>query len=359
VKITAIETVLFEPQWDDPLAARYRRTHAAIRVRTDEGLVGNSRTSGQGAKLIADYLEPALAGEDPRNTERLWATMARVTREANVQATGVIGAVDIALWDLVGKAAGLPCWQLLGGYRDWVPAYADVPTRASVPQELGEQLAAAVVLGFDAVKFHILNRDPDDIVRQTAAAREAIGPHVKLMIDLFGWIDGRTSIDICRRIERHDLFWVEEPALRHDEPLGLAVVARHTRIPVAGAEGQRSIFGVREILERGGLTYLQTDIVGGGGFTNFRKMAALAEAHHVWLAPHGASLPDLHAHLAAALPHTVIIPATTPNQPPELYGHLWQGFGVANGRVQLTNRPGLGLEFDEGYLARYRVSAGV
>jgi len=124
---------------------------------------------------------------------------------------------------------------------------------------------------------------------------------------------------------------------------------------VAGAEGQQSIYGVREILEKGGLTYLQTDIVGGGGFTSFRKMAALAEAYHVKLAPHGASLTDLHAHLAAALPHTTIIPATTPNQPPEIFSRVWQDFKVEQGRVQLSNRPGLGLEFDERFLRKYRV----
>lgn len=356
MKITGIDITLFEPTWDDPLAGRHRRTHAALRVQTDQGLVGNSRTWGPGVKVIQEYLTPALIGEDPRNTERLWDKMARVTRQANVQASGVIGALDIALWDLVGKSAGMPCWQLLGGYRDWVPAYADVPTRATSPQELGVQLAECVEMGFDAVKFHILNRDPEDIVSQTAAAREAIGPRTRLMVDLFGWIDVRTAIDICRRIEQYDIYWVEEPVIRHDEALGLAVVAQHTRIPVAGAEGQHSIFGVRAILEKGGMTYLQTDIVGGGGFTSFRKMAAMAEAYHVKLAPHGASLTDLHAHLAAALPHTDIIPATTPNQPPEIYGHVWQDFGVRQGRVQLSDRPGLGLEFDEDYLRRFRVA---
>ena len=180
------------------------------------------------------------------------------------------------------------------------------------------------------------------------------------MIDLYGWIDVCTSIDICRRIEQYDIYFVEEPALRHDEPLGLAVVAQNTRIPVAGAEGQQSIYGVREILEKGGLTYLQTDIVTGGGFTNFRKMAALAEAYHVKLAPHGASRADLHAHLAAALPHTAIIdgraPAATPHQQPEIYNHVWQDFKVEQGRVQLSSRPGLGLEFDEAFLRRYRVA---
>ena len=151
--------------------------------------------------------------------------MARVTREAGVQATGVIGAVDIALWDLVGKAAGLPCWQLLGGYRDWVPAYADVPTRATSPQELGQQLAACVEMGFDAVKFHILNRDPEDIVRQTAAAREAIGPR--------GPADDR-PLRLDRRAHRdRDL-----PADRAPRPLlGRGAGAARRRAPRAGRGG--------------------------------------------------------------------------------------------------------------------------
>jgi L-alanine-DL-glutamate epimerase-like enolase superfamily enzyme len=363
MKITAVETILFQATWNDTFGQR--PVHAAIKVRTDEGLVGNSRIAAAGVKVIEDYLAPALAGEDPRNTERLWARMARATREANVQATGIIGAVDVALWDLVGKAAGLPCWQLLGGYRDWVPAYADVPTYegsppAGSPEEVGEQLAACVEMGFDAVKFHILNRDPEDIVRQTRAARAAIGPGPRLMIDLFGWIDVRTAVAVCRQIEPYDLYWVEEPVLREDEPLGLALVARQTRIPVAGAENQRTIYGVRAILEGGGLTYLQTDIVGGGGYTSFRKMAALAEAYHVQLAPHGASRADLHAHLAAALPNTAILDGRAPvreaAQQPEIYAHVWQDFAVARGRVQLSSRPGLGLEFDEAFLRRHRVA---
>jgi L-alanine-DL-glutamate epimerase-like enolase superfamily enzyme len=180
------------------------------------------------------------------------------------------------------------------------------------------------------------------------------------MIDLFGWIDARTAIAICRRIEPYDLYWVEEPVLRQDEPLGLALVARQTRIPVAGAENQRTLYGVRAILEGGGLTYLQTDIVGGGGYTSFRKMAALAEAYHVLLAPHGASRADLHAPLAAALPNTAILDGRAPSAgaapQPEIYAHVWQDFTVARGRVQLSTRPGLGLEFDEAFLRRHRVA---
>src|SRR5687767_11125349 len=98
MKITAVQTVLFQARWNDTFGQR--PVHAAIKVRTDEGLVGNSRTAAAGVRVIEDYLAPVLAGEDPRRTERLWERMARATREANVQATGAIGAVDVALWDL-------------------------------------------------------------------------------------------------------------------------------------------------------------------------------------------------------------------------------------------------------------------
>ena len=187
-------------------------------------------------------------------------------------------------------------------------------------------------------------------MRQTAAARRASarGPADDRPLRL----DRRTAIEICRRIERHDLFWVEE-LLRDDEPLGLAVVARHTRIPVAGAKGSVALRGGHP---GGGRTELPADRHRRrAGRTSFRKMAALAEAYHVRLAPHGASLPDLHAHLAAPFP-------TLPSSPPPpraASGDLHPavaGLRRRTGRIRLSDRPGLGLEFDEGYLRRHRVT---
>lgn len=360
MRITGVESVLFEPTWDDPFAPKHRRTFAAVTIHTDEGLRGISRTWGDGARDIDTYLKPVLLGEDPRNVERLWSRMYDVTvpylgREPALVAA--IGAVDIALWDLYGKSVGLPCWQLLGGYRDWVPVYADIPIRNETPEELGKQLAACVATGYRAVKFHILQRDPDHIVAETRAARAAIGPDVALMVDIFRALDPQTAIAVARRLEEYDIFWLEEPVRWHDQPLGLALVAQQTRIPIAGGEGEHSLFGARSILERGGVRYLQTDLLAGGGFTNLRKIGALAEAFHVALAPHGASFPELAAHLVAALPNGAIIPATTPDQPPAVWGDLYQDFRIADGRAQLTTRPGLGLEFAETFLARYRVGA--
>jgi L-alanine-DL-glutamate epimerase-like enolase superfamily enzyme len=357
VKISTIEVIPFEPRWDDPLVPN-RRTFAVVKVRTDAGLVGISRTGDRQLRSITELLRPLLLGEDPRNVERLWAKLYAATvpflgeEPALISA---IGSLDVALWDLLGKCVGLPCWQLLGGYRDGVPAYADVPTRAKTPEELGEQLAACVDAGYRAVKFHILQPDPDHIVAETRAARRAIGPDVKLMVDIFRALDPLTAAEVARRLEEYDVFWLEEPVRWDDQPLGLALVAARTRIPLAGGEGESTIHGCRAILERGGLTYLQTDILGAGGYTSWRKIAGLAEAFHVQLAPHGASFPEVNAHLVAAFRHGEIVPATTPNQPPEVWAHLYQDFRITAGQIHLTTRPGLGLEFDETYLRRYQV----
>jgi L-alanine-DL-glutamate epimerase-like enolase superfamily enzyme len=357
VKIVAVETVLYQPRWDDPFAPR-DRVFAVFKLRTDDGLVGIGRGWGGPARYVHELLRPLLLGEDPRDVERLWDRMYRAAIGRHGQESAIVaalGGIDVALWDLLGKSVGLPCWRLLGGFRDWVPAYADVPTRASTPEELGEQLAACVEAGYRAVKFHILRSDPDHVVAETRAARRAIGPDVALMVDLFRALDVPTSIALARRIEEYDVFWLEEPALWEDQPLGLAAVARATRIPVAGGEGESSIHGCRAILERGGVAYLQADLLGAGGYTGWRKIAGLAEAFHARIAPHGASFPELNAHLVAAFRHGATVPATTPDQPPAVWGQLYQDFQIRDGRVQLTERPGLGLELDEAFLARYRV----
>jgi L-alanine-DL-glutamate epimerase-like enolase superfamily enzyme len=175
------------------------------------------------------------------------------------------------------------------------------------------------------------------------------------MVDIFRALDPPTAVDVARRIEDYNVYWLEEPVRWHDQPLGLAIVARSTRIPVAGGEGESSLYGSRAILEKGGVTYLQTDVLGAGGYTNWLKIAGLAQAFHAKIAPHGASFPEINSHLVAAKPHGVIVPATTPNQPPEIWAHIYQDFQIVGGRVQLTNKPGLGLEFDEAFLKRYQV----
>jgi L-alanine-DL-glutamate epimerase-like enolase superfamily enzyme len=357
MRVTGLTVTPFQPTWDDPFAARFQRTFLAVELRTDQGLLGIARGWGEAAPYLRE-LGDLLVGQDARDLERLWAQLFATTvgRHGHERAiVGALGILDVALWDLFGKSVGRPCWRLLGGYRDWVEAYADVPTRAGSPAELGDQLAACVALGFRAVKFHVLNADPDDIVAQTRAARAAIGPDVKLMVDVFRYLDVASAIDVARRIEEFDVTWLEEPVSWSDQPLGLALVQAATRIPVAAGEGESTIHGCRALLDRGGVRYLQANVLAVGGFTPWRKIAGLAEAFHVRIAPHGAGFPEVNAHLVAAFPHGAMVPATTPGQPPEVWTRVYEQFAIRGGRVQLSEQPGLGVSFDRAYLAHHRV----
>ncbi|MCC6626443.1 MAG: mandelate racemase/muconate lactonizing enzyme family protein [Chloroflexi bacterium] len=361
MRITGVELTLFKPSWDDAYGPAHERVQVALRIHTDDGATGIARTWLPQAGPIRDLLAPVLIGEDPLNYERLWARLEAVTvpllgQERTLLAA--IGALDVALWDLRGHILGRPCWQLLGGFRDWVDAYADIPIRSRTPAGLAGEVAAVVDQGFRAVKFHILSPDPDQVVAEALAARAAVGPDVKLMIDIFRAFDPATALAVARRLEEVDPFWLEEPVRWHDQPLGLALVARGTRIAIAGGEGECTLYGCRAIVEQGGVSYLQANVVGAGGYTPWLKIAGLAAAHHVKIAPHGAAWPEINAHLVAAQPHGVIVPATTPGLPPEVWARLYTDFAIRDGRIQLTDQPGLGLAFDEDFLRRHRVADG-
>lgn len=358
MKITGLRSTVFEPTWDDPYAAKLRRTLATLTIETDEGLTGISRGTVDQIRIIHDIFAPLLIGEDPRAIERLWSKLEQTTVSRLGQETQLIssiGVVDIALWDLFGKTSGQPCWRLLGGHRNSVEAYADIPIRKRTAAGVAQELADCARDGYRAVKFHIVDNDPDHIVACAEAARSTLGNEHRLMVDVFRALDPWTAIDVARRIEHLDIHWLEEPVRWHDNPRGLALVAQHTTIPIAGGEGETTIFGARAILEQAGLAYLQCDTLAIGGFTPLRKAAAIAEGFHVRLAPHGATFPEMSAHLVAAVPNGAMVPATTPHFPPAIWHKLYETFEIVDGVIQLSEEPGLGLAFDTTFLAAYQV----
>ena len=357
--ITAVELTVFEPEWDDPYSPRQRQ-YLAVEVRTEDGMVGISRGWGRQVSVLRTLLIPRLIGMDPKRPEEIWSALYGLTpqhlgREPEIVAA--IGVLDIAVWDLFGKLSGIPCWQLFGGARDTVAAYADIPIRGRTPQLLAAELAAVVAAGFDRVKFHIVDPDPDSIAEQVRAARQAIGPGVELMVDVFRALDPATAALAAQRIEPYDVYWLEEPVHWHDQALGLARVASRTTIPIAGGETEQTLFGGRAILERGGVDVLQPDIINAGGYTNLRKLAAIAEAHHVRFAPHGANFPELAAPIVAGVTNGDSVPATTPGLPPDVWSRLYENFAIQRGRIQMSDEPGLGLTFDGAFLDKYRVAS--
>lgn len=359
MRITRIETIVISHPWGPPEDG-VMRDWLTVLVHADNGLTGIGR--GGDAGLINDELAPLLRGRDPRRTAALWDEMYEAAwRYGGLGAAAMssIGAIDIALWDLCGKACGEPVWRLLGGYRDKVPAYADGIgyDKDLTPPKVAALVEAHAALGYDAVKFHLGKPDPEAALETVILSREALGPDRKLMIDAHRMWHGKLAAEMAVRFEPYDLFWIEEPVRIDDEAAYYRMVREATSALVAGGEAEGTLYGVRRLITEGGLQVVQTDIIGGGGFTGLMRIAAVAEAHHAYVAPHGARFPEINAHLVAAVPNGLMVSTCPEVEPYQIWSRMYDpGFEVVDGQISLTDKPGLGLELDEDFLRQYSVS---
>jgi D-galactarolactone cycloisomerase len=333
--------------------------HAIVRIGTDAGLIGVSRAYAGTRKIIEDDLAPLLVGESPLNVERLWAAMYQLAGQRGAPLRSVLsalGAVDIGLWDLAGKIHRCPVHRLLGGYRDTIAAYADGGMFGRGPTGHAAWSERAVERGFRAVKYHVMGEGPDQIVETARQIRAAVGPGVQVMVDVHKQWAPWPAVDTARQLEQHDVFWLEEPILADDEVHGMAILAANSRIAVAAGESECTLFACRDLVARAGIRVLQTDILSAGGYTAWRKMAALAQAFHVSVAPHGASFPELAAPLVAAVPNGLTVSAFPAGEPIELWSRLYrEPLDLRSGTIFLRDQPVLGLELDEDYLAAHRL----
>lgn len=356
MRIERVETVMLTHPWGPPEQG-VTRDWPLIFIRAEGGLTGIGR--GGSPDLIAREFAPLLVGEDARRPARLWQRMYDTAwrfRGPGRAAMGTIGALDVALWDLFGKACGQPVWRLLGGFRDRVGAYADgigyVHQDAETVAGLVRKHAG---LGFGAIKFHLSDADRDLALEKVRLSREGLGPERKLMIDVHRMWDGRTAAEMARKFAPYGLYWIEEPVRGDDEPAHMRMVREATDALVAGGESEGTLYGIRRLIVEGGLQVVQSDIMGGGGFTGLMRMAALAGAHHVFVAPHGASYPEINAHLIAAVPNGLLVSACPHTEPYQIWSKLYRpAFEIVDGEIAMTDRPGLGLAFDEDFVAEYK-----
>jgi L-alanine-DL-glutamate epimerase-like enolase superfamily enzyme len=355
LQITGIEVI---PLTGIPSLNQTGPVHAIIRIATNDATVGIGRASASSKPTIDEDLAPLLIGENPLNVERLWARMYGSAGQRAASARAVItaiGALDIALWDLVGKILGAPVHRLLGGYRDTIPAYADGAMIARGPAGHAEWSARSVASGYRSVKYHVMGEGPDQIVETVRQIRHAVGPDVQVMVDVHKLWDPWLGIATARRLEEYDVFWIEEPITWDDQVRGMAILAAGTRIPIAAGESEFTVYACRDLVERAGIRVLQTDILGAGGYTAWRKMAAVADAYHVKAAPHGASFPELAGPLQAALPNGLVVSAFPAGEPIEIWSQLYrEPLDLRDGLIHLTDRPGLGLEFDDAFIRAHR-----
>jgi D-arabinonate dehydratase len=315
MKITRVETVVLRVPMVKPIALDFPiHSLVAARVHTDDGLSGLGYTlafGGGGVESIKAYLEtrlaPLLMGENPLFVERLWQKMYRADRGIKRQgvAAYALSALDIALWDLVGKAAGLPLFKLWGAVTDRMPAYGSGGWPHYSVDDLVAEASRYAARGCRYYKLKVHDPDPRENARRVGAVREALGDGVRLMVDVNQKLDVLDNIVLARALEPFDLVWYEEPVLA-DDLAACAEVARAIRIPVATGENNYTRYEFRDLIDRGAARYLMPDVCRANGFSETLRIGRLAAAHSgVKVSPH--VVHELSLHVACALDNAFLV----------------------------------------------------
>jgi len=339
-----------------------------VEVFTDNGLVGigNAALAPQITKEVVDlYLKPLLIGMDPWDIEMLWQHMYRKTMAFGRKGIGMaaISAVDIALWDLLGKSAKQPVYRLLGGRtKSPIPVYAS--RLYSVPlDELAAEAKKYKDEGYKAMKLRFGWGPVDGAegmqrnVELVRTVRKTVGDGIDVMADAYmGW-----TLDYAKRmlplLEPFNLRWLEEPVIP-DDIHGYAELKAAGRMPIAGGEHEFTIYGFRDLLEAKAVDYIQFDTNRVGGITQARKIAAMAEAHSVPVIPHGGQMHNYHIVMASLnSPMAEFFPKVKVEVGNELFWYIFDGEPEAKGGyVDLDDTlPGLGLTVNEAALKNFEV----
>jgi galactonate dehydratase len=370
MKITDIKFYVVDADW---------RNWIFLKVFTDEGLTGVGETSQDRveAKVVAALtaIRSYLVGKSPFDIEHHWRALFHGSFWRDLSLLSALGGIEMALWDIVGKACNQPVYNLLGGRcRNRVRCYTHISeaTSGHSIEERAEEARQAVAQGWTALKWdplpaNFLTLRPSEmrhVVAQIQAVREAVGDDIDLLIEIHGRLNPTTAIQLAREIAPFQPFFMEEPVPPDNVDM-LAKVAAHTPIPLATGERLLTVFDYWPLLERQLVDYIQPDVIHTGGLLACKKIAALAEARYVGVAPHNPNGPVCTAatlQLVANLPNFTI-----QEMPADDYqwAATWRDeflvdpspVRVTRGYLEVPTTPGLGIDLDEAALARYPVKS--
>lgn len=371
-KIIAIEVfVLRAPDTGRPHWVSHFTVAAAneilVRLRTSDGLEGfglaTSYASANSAVLaFRNGVADQVLGMNPFAPERLHEKLLALTSQRVAHERGwgrdalirVAAAVDIACWDIMGKAAGLPLHCLFGGYRDRVPCYVTCAYYRDGKDlaELRDEMQMLKAQGHNAFKAKVGGLSLPEDMRQLEVVRDVIGSDNDLMVDVNrGW-DFATATEAVKLMEPFKPRWLEEPVSWLDDRRELKLLAQRTSIPLAGGESEITSYGCRALLEEGAIQIIQFDCTMFGGFTEGRKLASLCELNHVQVAPHHDCF--IHAPLVASTPAGCIVESFTDPERDPLQAELFENPPrIAAGWLTLNDAPGLGLKLSDAALAKF------
>ncbi len=345
---------------------KYARTSTFVEVLTDEGVTGLGSCLGTPPSaikaIVEDVFAPALRGRDPFEIEGIWRDLyiGRLERSSGPRGLGVgaLSGIDIALWDIKGKALGVPIYQLIGGAAHTrVRAYAS-SIYWQAPETAYEEARRYVAQGYTGVKMKI-GGDLDRDLAMVSAVREAVGPKIDLFVDANVCYTTKLALRVVRELERLNVFWFEEP-IPFDDLEGQKLLSDATSVRIATGENYYTRYGFRDLINRRAVDVVQPDTARCGGISEVRKIAAMATANDLLFVPHSfgdAALELAALHVIAATPEAFIIEHDITYNPlrSELGGELLE---ARDGYLALPNRPGLGIELTDEFREKYAYRGG-
>jgi L-alanine-DL-glutamate epimerase-like enolase superfamily enzyme len=385
MKIVALETYFLSAPL--PQAVRTststitRVSELIVTLTTDAGFVGIGEAHGpflssggpEGMRAVSAILQritPLVIGQDPFDVERIWQDLFALTytsvrgiptlaRDRRALVTAM-SAIDIALWDLMGKATERPVYALLGGaLRSRVPAYVTgfYYRDGERPDDLRREAALYMECGYRTIKVKVAGLTPEADAERVGIIRKAVGPDVAIMLDANqGW-DLPTALRAARLCAPHDIFWLEDPMSWFDERHALRRLKAEAGIPIAAGETEYTPFGLRTMVAEGLVDYLIIDSTWAGGLTTWRKAAVMSELYQVPLAAHHD--PQIHVHAVAASPTGFILESFADSTRDPLWFELFRERPqIVDGFMALPQAPGLGLDLSTTTLEKYGVKLG-
>lgn len=330
-----------------------------VRVETDDGAQGHGFTYSiipHGAREVCSMVRTSIhslvQGMNPLNHEQVWYEMWRKTDWVGRGGIAVlaVAAVDIAIWDLKSKVAGIPLHRLLGAYRDKVPVYnTDGGWLNHSLDQLVEETREIVRAGFRGTKIKVGTDDPAEDLERIAAVRQILGPHRTLMVDANERFTQAEAIRRAAMWEQFNLFWFEEP-LPAEDISGHAALKAHTPIPIALGESLYNRHQFKDYIACNGVSIVQPDACRCGGITEWLKVAHMASCYNIQVSPH--FVMQLHLPLVASIPNGLFVEYI-----PSLDAVLREPMKLEDGCFRPSEEPGLGIPWDFNKLDKYRVKA--
>lgn len=360
-----------------PLKRAYRTAHEAsdhvslllVETVTDDGIKGYGQVSSAPMKDIAAWiakLAPHAIGMDALARNDVWEKLFALTspqpgigglpRNARPQIMAAIGGIDMALWDIAGKAAHMPVYRLLGAQNRPIFTYGTggYYVEGAKLTACADELAGFVANGYKAVKLKTGADTIANEVKRVAATRAAIGPDVSLMLDLNAAYDLPACIEFARAVAPYNIFWLEEPLHWYLQPADFAQLAKATPIPLAHGERELTRFTTRDFMTIGCVRYVMFDATRAAGFTEALRVAHMADHAGVMITPHHS--PEMHCHLVAAFPRTGFAVESHGSHDRD---PIWQGLfaeraQVRDSYVYMNDKPGFGFEIDWDFAKKHR-----